>query len=105
MFGDLFGDMEAKQAALKEKLAQLTVEESVGDGAVRITANCNREITNIQLDASKIDASDLEQLEDLLLVGINRVMAQAAEREAAETQDLLKDMMPPGLGDMGNLFG
>lgn len=105
MFGDLFGDMEAKQAALKEKLAQLTVEEEVGDGAVRITANGNREITNVQLDRTKLDPEDWEQLEDLLLVGINRVLAKAAETEATETESLLKDMLPPGMGDMGNLFG
>lgn len=105
MFGDLFGNMEEKQKALKQKLATMTVEIEVGDGAVSIEANCNREITNVRLNAEKLDLQDVEQLEDLLLVGINRALERAAQKEAAETENLLKDMLPPGMGDMGSLFG
>ena len=72
MFGDLFGNMEEKQAELRQKLSGMTVEVEVGDGAVRVEANCNRQITNIGIDPGKI-GEDMEQLEDLLLVAINRV--------------------------------
>jgi DNA-binding protein YbaB len=49
-----------------------------------------------------MDLTDKEELEDLLLVAINRVLELAEEKAGVETQSLLKDMMPPGLG---NLFG
>lgn len=102
MFGDLFGQMEEQQKALREKLSEIEVEAEAGDGAVKITANAAREITNIKLAPSVLDPEDPEQLEDLLLVAINRVLEKAALKEAAESQKLISNMLPPG---MEGLFG
>jgi len=68
-------------------------------------ANANREITNISINKEKIDLEDMEQLEDLLTVTVNKALEKATETEAAETQNMMKDMMPPGLGGLGDLFG
>ena len=103
MFGNVFGDMQEKQEALKERLKTITVDEEAGEGKIRVTANGVREILNISIAPDL--ASDTDQLEDLLLVAINRVMERAAAVEAAETKKLLTDMLPPGLGNLGNLFG
>ena len=100
MFGDLMGNMEEKQAEMKAKLANITVEAEAGDGAIKVSANANREILNISIDKSKLDWEDSEQLEDLLLVAINRVIKSATEKEAEESQKLIQDMLPPGLGGM-----
>ena len=81
------------------------VDAEAGDGAVKVTANATGEITNISINKEAIDLDDMEQLEDLTMVAVNRVLEKATEKEAIETQKLMKDMMPPGLGDMGNLFG
>lgn len=102
MFGDLFGQMEEQQKALREKLSTIPVEAEAGDGAVKITANAAREITNIKIDPAVLDPEDPEQLEDLLLVAINRVLEKAAVKEAAESQKLISNMLPPG---MEGLFG
>ena len=92
----MFGDMEEKQKLLKAKLAETIVEAEAGDGALVVKANANRELINIRIDPSIIDPQDPEQLEDLLLVAVNRVMQMAAEKEAAEGQKLIQDMLPPG---------
>ncbi|MEM1323267.1 MAG: YbaB/EbfC family nucleoid-associated protein [Bacteroidota bacterium] len=105
MFGDLMGNMEEQQKALKAKLAQISVEAQAGDGAVKVKANANREIVNISFDKSAMDWEDQEQVEDLVMVAVNRVLQLAAEKEAEETQKMIQDMMPPGLGGLGNLFG
>ena len=99
MFGleNMFGDMEAQQKAMREKLAEFIVESEAGDGAIKISANANREITNISIDPTFLKNAEAEELEDLLLVAINRALNSSLEKEAAETQQLLKDMMPPGL--------
>ena len=102
MFGDMFGQMEEQQKALREKLSAIYVEAEAGDGAIKVTATATRELTNIKIDPSVVDLEDIEQLEDLLLVAINRVMEKAAAKEAAESQELLSNMLPPGMGD---LFG
>lgn len=100
MFGDLLGNMEEKQKAMREELASITVEAEAGNGAVKVKANANREILNISIDRDALDWDDVEQVEDLIVVAVNEVLKKAAEREAAESQRLLKDMLPPGLGGM-----
>lgn len=103
MFGDMFGNMQEKQEELQKKLATMTVEVELE--GVHVVASCNRQITNISFDTTKLDWNDQEQVEDLLLVAVNQALEKAATKEAAETENLLKDMLPPGMGDMGNLFG
>jgi len=105
MFGDLMGNMEKRQKELKVKLAGITVEAEAGDGAVKVTANANREIVNISINKGALDWEDQEQVEDLLMVAVNRALEKAAEKEAAESQNLLKDMLPPGFGGLPDLFG
>ena len=105
MFGDLLNNMQERQKDLRNKLAEITVEAEAGDGAVKIIVNANREIVNISIDKDKLDLDDLEQLEDFLLVATNRALEQAAEKEAAESQRLMQDMLPPGLGNLSDLMG
>ncbi len=105
MFGDLLGNLEEKQKEMKAKLAEMFVNAEAGDGAVKVTANANREITNIAIDTQKMDLTDAEALEDLILVATNRALEMAAEKEAAESQNLMKDMLPPGMGNLPNMFG
>jgi len=101
MFGNLLGDLQAKQAAMQEKLATITVDAEAGDEAVRVSASADLRIVNIKIDAAKMDTSDPEALEDLLLVAVNRALEAAKARAAVETNNLLKDMMPMGgLGDL-----
>ncbi len=100
MFGDLFGNMEAQQKELRAKLANIEVEAQAGDGAVKVIANANREIKNIVFNQDMLDMNDIESLEDLLIVAINRALEQAAMREAEETRQSLAQMLPPGLSDM-----
>lgn len=101
----MFGDFEKQQEEMREQLAQITVEAEAGNGAVKVTANANREIINIAIDKDKLEWDDVEQVEDLLTVAVNRALELAAERESEEAQNLLKKMMPPGMGDLSNLFG
>lgn len=105
MFGDLLGNMEEKQKEMKAKLDTIILTEEIGGGAVKVSANANREITNIAINKDAIDLEDMEQLEDYLIEAMNRVLTKAAEQEAIESQKMMKDMMPPGLGGLGNLFG
>jgi hypothetical protein len=102
MFGNMMGQMQEMQGRLKEKLRSIEVEATAGDGAVRVKMNAARELLNIHLDAEQLDMTDTEHIEDLLVVAVNRALAEAAAKEAAEGQQLIQGMLPPGLG---SLFG
>ena len=99
------GNMEEKQKALQAELAKIIIKAESGDGVIKVEATATREIVNISIDKTKLNGDDLEEIEDLLVVVINRAMVKAAEKEAAETKNLLSDFLPPGMGDLGNLFG
>ncbi|MBL7790846.1 MAG: YbaB/EbfC family nucleoid-associated protein [Saprospiraceae bacterium] len=97
MFGDLFSQAKEQQKAMHEKLAAITIEAEAGDGAVKVTANAAREILNIKFDKTLLDWDDQEQVEDFVTVAVNRALALAAEKEAAESQNMIQNMIPPGL--------
>ena len=94
MFGDLLGNMQQQQAALQEKLAGILVEAEAGDGAISVQAGADLHVENIRIDPAKLDLSDREQVEDLLLVAVNRALDAARERAAQETNRLLREMLP-----------
>jgi len=105
MFGDLLGNMEEQQKQMQEKLGAIIIETEAGDGLVKVTATANKEITNISISPDIVDKEDVEQVEDLVLIAVNRAIAQAVATEAAETEEMMKNMMPPGLGGLSGLFG
>lgn len=96
MFDNLFGNLQEKQAELQQKLAGMLVEAEAGDGAVTVQAGADMHLENIQIDPAKIDLADREQLEDLLVVAVNRALELAREKAAAETQKLLQGILPFG---------
>jgi nucleoid-associated protein EbfC len=102
MFGDLFGNVEQQQAEMRKKLAEISVTADAGNGAVKVTANANREILDISIDKSKLDWDDVEQVQDLVLAAVNNALQKATEKEQAEAQQLISQMIPPG---MSGLFG
>jgi hypothetical protein len=104
MFGDLLGNVQQKQEEIRKKLSTILVEAEVGDGAVRVTANATRQILDISIDKTKLDYGDLEQVQDLLLAAVNRALELASEKEKAETQRLLQELLPPGLGNLPGFF-
>jgi nucleoid-associated protein EbfC len=99
MFGDLLGSFEQKQQEMMAKANAIVVETAVG--GVSVKANGNKEILNISITDASI-LTDKEELEDVLMVAVNRALAQAGEQAAIETEKMMSSMLPPGLG---GLFG
>lgn len=94
------GNMEEKQLEMKKKLQSITLQEDLE--GISITANAAREILNISIDSKFQSEENLEELEDLMVVAMNNILAKVGEVEATESQNMISQMLPPG---MGNLFG
>jgi hypothetical protein len=99
MFDNLFGNLQQQQAELQRKLADIIVEAEAGDGAVTVKAGADLHIENIKIDSSKLEMSDLQQLEDLLVVATNRALELARQKAATETSKLLEGFLPGGMGN------
>ena len=98
----MFGGMEELQQQMQSKLTEIKVQAEAGDGLVIVTANAARQILDIKLDP---ELSDKEEIEDLVLEAVNRVIVEAAKKEKEETQRMISQILPPGMDNLGGLFG
>lgn len=103
MFGDLMGMMgklketQEKVKATKERLNSVTLEEASADGRLKVSITANRTIKNITIDQSLM--ADSEQLEDYLVLTLNRAIEKASGIQEAELAAVAREGMPniPGL--------
>ena len=106
MFGDLMGMMgklketQQKVEATKERLNSVLVDEKSSDGLLQVTLTANREIKNIKIDNSLMQ--DKEQLEDYLVLTLNKAIAKATSVHETELAAVAKEGMPniPGMEGM-----
>ncbi|MFK8163044.1 MAG: YbaB/EbfC family nucleoid-associated protein [Lewinella sp.] len=102
MLGDMMNQMQEMQEQMQKQMAEQSFTADAGGGAVTVTCNGAREITNVKIDTAQIDLEDAEGLEDLLVVATNRALEQAAEYEKSQAGSMMNNMLPGGLG---SLFG
>lgn len=103
MFGDLMGMMGKLQEAqkkveeTKKRLDTVWVDESSNDGLLKVTVTANRQIKSIQIDSSLLE--DTEQLEDYLIMTLNKALVKANDIHEAEIASAAKNGMPniPGM--------
>jgi len=95
--------MAAQQKAeeIKKRLDTVSVFAEVEGGAIKVTATANKAITAIEINEDFFKGADKEELEELLLTAVNKVLQQAEDVSANEMQSATKDM----LGGLGGMFG
>ncbi len=86
---------QVAQVEMQERLDATAIVGSAGGGMVSVTVNGSGAVRGIKLDKMVVDASDVEALEDLLLVAIQDAQNKANELQQAEVQKIMG-----GLGGM-----
>lgn len=103
MFGDMKGMMgklretQEKVEATKKRLDTVYVDEKTSDGLLKVTMTANRELKEIEIDNSLLE--DKEQLEDYLILTINKAIEKATKVNETEIAAVAKEGMPniPGM--------
>lgn len=103
MFGDLMGMMgklketQEKVEATKKRLDTVLIDENTSDNLLKVTLTANREIKDITIDDSLLE--DKEQLEDYLIMTLNKAIKKATEVNETELGAVAKEGMPniPGM--------
>lgn len=103
MFGDLMGMMgkiketQAKVEATKQRLDSVYIDEQSQDGLLKISLTANRTIKSITIDDELLN--DKEQLEDYLILTLNKAIEQATNVHETEVAAVAKEGMPniPGM--------
>lgn len=93
-----FQKMQEQMMKMQEELAEKTVEATSGGGAVRVVANGQKEIVEIEIDREVVDEDDVEMLQDLILSAVNEALRLAEEMAAQEIKKITGGVnLPPGL--------
>lgn len=95
--------MQADMEKAQKDLETETVEVSVGGGALTIVITGHQRVQEINIDPDVIDPDDEEwanDLQDLLLAGINQAIEQSQTMAAEKMEGITG-----GLGDMPGLGG
>ena len=103
MFSDMMGMMgklketQQKIEETKKRLDTVLVDEQSPDGLLKTTLTANRKIKSIEIDDSLL--ADKEQLEDYLILVLNKAIEKATNVNEAELAAVAKQGMPniPGL--------
>jgi DNA-binding YbaB/EbfC family protein len=85
----------------KKRLDTVLIDEQSNDGTIKVTLSANRQIKSIAIDDALLE--DKEQLEDYLILVLNKAIEKATKVNEAELDAVTKMDMPmiPG---MDNLF-
>jgi len=104
MFDKLF-QAQQKAEEVKKRLDSISVFGETEGGKVRVVASASKEIREITIDEEFLkQLHDKEELEELLVVALNKALQQAENVSQAEMQVVSQDLLG-GLGGLGNLFG
>ncbi|GIJ92984.1 YbaB/EbfC family nucleoid-associated protein [Capnocytophaga stomatis] len=103
MFGDLMGMMgklketQQKIEETKQRLNHVLIDEVSPNGEIKVTVTANREIKSIEISENLL--SDKEELEDYLVLTLNKAIEKATQINENELAAVAKQGMPniPGL--------
>ncbi len=76
--------MQAKMNEVQSSLEAMEVSAAAGGGMVTATVDGKGTVRGLSIDASVVDASDVEMLEDLVLAALREAQKKAREVQEAE---------------------
>ena len=90
-------EMKGRMAQMQEELAKKQVSADAGGGMVEATVNGRLELIKLRIDKNKIDTTDTEMLEDVIVAAVHAAQTRALEMSQAEMQRMANEMgLPPG---------
>lgn len=90
-------ETQQKIEATKKRLDTVLVDEKSNDALLQVTITANRQLRSISIDDSLL--TDKDQLEDYLVMTINKAIEKATTINEAELGAVAKEGMPniPGM--------
>jgi len=87
--------MQSRLEQIQGELEKMTVSGSAGGGMVTVEADGKGQITKVRVDPSIVNASDVEMLEDLLLVALRDAQQKSTDLAKQEMGKLTGGMSLP----------
>jgi DNA-binding YbaB/EbfC family protein len=91
--------MQEQMLQAQAELADKNVTATAGGGKVTVVANGAGDVLSIKIAKEVVDPEDVEMLEDLILSGVQKAIADGKALAQNEMGKLTGGMgLPPGLG-------
>src|SRR4030095_1189684 len=91
--------MQEQMAQTQAELAEKTVTATAGGGKITVIANGAGDVVSIKISKDVVDPQDVEMLEDLVLTGVKKAIAEGKALAEAEMGKFTADLgLPPGMG-------
>lgn len=87
-------EMQQQTEKIKKRLDTISVEGEAENGLIKVVATANKKITSITIDDRLMSEGDKEQIEDLMMVAINKAIEKAENVSNAEMAGAAKGMLP-----------
>ncbi len=94
--GDMMGklqEMKQKADEIKEKLEHTTTSAEAAGGDIKVVINGNRRIQAINISPA-LQHGDKEELEEQLVVALNRAIVKADELNEKEMKNAASGLLP-----------
>jgi hypothetical protein len=89
--------MQKKMAQMQEELNKKEVEATSGGGMVRVKVNGAKEVLEIGIDPSVVDAEEVDMLQDLIVAATNEALKKAGDMVQSEMSEITGGMNIPGM--------
>jgi DNA-binding YbaB/EbfC family protein len=100
MFGDMMGklqEMKQKVEESKVRLNNVIVQGQAENGAITVDCTGNNKVVAIKIDPVFFKEAEVDDIEELMIVAMNRALDNAEEANKAEVAGAAGGMMP-GMG-------
>ena len=89
--------MQRKMSEKQEELKSMVVEASSGGGMVTVKATGAQEIAGVQIEASVMEAGDVEMLQDLVMTAANEAIKKSKDMMEKELSSITGGINIPGM--------
>ncbi|MDD5600326.1 MAG: YbaB/EbfC family nucleoid-associated protein [Actinomycetota bacterium] len=89
--------MQQKLQEIQKELKEMIFEASAGGGAVKVKVNGGQEVIEIKINKEMVDSSDMEMVEDMVMVAVNDAIRQSREEAKRKMAALTGGINIPGM--------
>jgi len=89
--------MQEDMQGLQEKLNEREYSVTAGGGLIELTMTGKKELKSVKLSPDIVDKDEIEDLEDVIVAGVNAIITKIEEEHAAEMEKVTGGMNIPGM--------
>jgi len=89
--------MQQQMAKMQEEMADKTLEVTAGGGAIKVTVNAEKQITELVISPEVVDPDDVEMLQDLVISAVNEAIRQMEESVNSQMSKITGGVNLPGM--------